>query len=85
VLLVKEETVLQGMIYGKIEIGKCYGVEMEVEETNVIRLSRHPFTLPIMIDQNEPNSVEYFSYLSSIVAMEKAAFTKIILFISTLD
>jgi len=28
-LLVKEETLLQGLIYGNIEIGKCYGMEMK--------------------------------------------------------
>jgi hypothetical protein len=28
--LTKEETVLQGMIDGLIEIGRCYGMEMNV-------------------------------------------------------
>jgi hypothetical protein len=32
VLLVKEETVLQGMIDKLIEIGRCYGMEMNVEK-----------------------------------------------------
>jgi hypothetical protein len=32
VLLVKEEMVLQGTIDGLIAIGKCYGMEMNVEE-----------------------------------------------------
>jgi hypothetical protein len=31
VLLVKEETVLQDMIDRVIEIGGCYGMEMDVE------------------------------------------------------
>ena len=34
VLLAKEEKVLQGMIDKLIEIGGCYGTEMNVEKTN---------------------------------------------------
>jgi hypothetical protein len=33
VLMAKEETVLQGMIDKLIEIGRCYGMEMNVEKT----------------------------------------------------
>jgi hypothetical protein len=32
VLLAKEETVLQGMLDRLTEIGRCYGVEMNVEK-----------------------------------------------------
>jgi len=73
VLLVKEETAQQGMIYGKVEIGKCYWVEMEVEKINEMSLSRHPFTVQIMIDQNEPNNVEYFIYFSNVMAIGKSS------------
>ena len=34
VLLAKEEKVLQDMIDKLIEIGRCYGMEMNVEKTN---------------------------------------------------
>ena len=40
VLMAKEETVLQGMIDKLIEIGSCYGMEMNVEKTKVMRISR---------------------------------------------
>ena len=33
VLMAKEETVLQGMIDKLIEIGRCYGMETNVEKT----------------------------------------------------
>ena len=36
VLMAKEETVLQGMIDKLIEIGRCYGMEMNVEKTKVM-------------------------------------------------
>ena len=37
VLLAKEEKVLQDMIDKLTEIGRCYGMEMDVEKTNVMR------------------------------------------------
>ena len=33
VLMAKEETVLQGMLDKVTEIGRCYGMEMNVEKT----------------------------------------------------
>jgi hypothetical protein len=38
ILLAKEEKVLQDMIDKLIEIGRCYGMEMNVEKTNVMRI-----------------------------------------------
>jgi hypothetical protein len=44
VLLAKEEKVLQKMIDKLIEIGGCYGMEMNVgKKTKVMRISRQPF------------------------------------------
>jgi hypothetical protein len=51
VLLATEERVLQDMIDKLIEIGKCYGMEMNVENTKVMRISRQPFPVRIMIDE----------------------------------
>ena len=51
VLLAKEEKVLQDMIDKLIEIGRCYGMELNVEKTKVMRISRQPFPVKIMIDQ----------------------------------
>jgi hypothetical protein len=42
VLLTKEETVLQGVIDRLIEIGRHYGMEMNVEKMKVMRISRQP-------------------------------------------
>lgn len=50
VLLAKEETVLQGMIDRVIEIARCYGMEMDVEESTVIRISRQTSSIQIMIN-----------------------------------
>ena len=46
------EHVLQDMIDKLIEIGGFYGVEMNVEKTNAMRISRQPFPVKSMIDQN---------------------------------
>jgi len=52
VLLAKEEKVLQDMINKLIEVGRYYGMEMNVEKTKVMRISRQPFPMKIMVDQN---------------------------------
>jgi hypothetical protein len=100
VLLAKEGKVLQDMNDKLIEIGGCYGMEIIVEKTKVMRISRHPFPVKIMIDQEQLENVGSFKYLGSIltndgrytceikckIAMAKAAFnTKWALFTSTMD
>jgi len=100
VLLAKEEKVLQDTIDKLIKIGGCYGMEMNVEKTKVMRVLRQPFPVNIMIDQKLLENVESFKYLGSIltndgrctceikcrIAMAKAAFNKKrALFTSTLD
>jgi len=42
VLMAKEERMLQGMINKLIQIGICYGMEMNVEKTKLMRISRQP-------------------------------------------
>jgi hypothetical protein len=66
VLLAKEKKVLQDMIDKLIEIGICYGMEMNVVKTKVMRISR-PFAVKIMIDQKQLENVESFKYLGSIL------------------
>jgi len=51
VILAKEEKVLQDMIDKLIEIGRCYGMEMNVGEKKVMRISRQLFPVKIMTDQ----------------------------------
>ena len=49
--MAKEEMVLEGMIDKLIEVGRCYGMEMNVEKTKVMRISRQPSPVTIMINQ----------------------------------
>jgi hypothetical protein len=53
VLLAKEEAVLQGLMERLTEIGRCYGMEMNVEKTKVMRISRQPSPIQIMEDQKQ--------------------------------
>jgi len=39
-LLANKEMVLQGMIDRLTETGRCYGMEMKVEKTKAVRISR---------------------------------------------
>jgi hypothetical protein len=90
VLMAKEETVLKGMIDKLIEIGRCYSVEMNVEKTKVMKISRQPSPVKIIMDRKQLENVECFKNLGSVltkdkgrtcriksrIAMAKAAFNK---------
>jgi putative lipoic acid-binding regulatory protein len=90
VLLAMELTVLQGMIDRLIEIVRRYAMEMYVKKIKVMRISRQPYPIQIMIDRKQLENVEYFNYLGSMItndarctremksriAMAKAAFNK---------
>ena len=39
------------MIDKLIEIGRCYGMDMNVAKTKVMKMSRQPFPVKIMIEQ----------------------------------
>jgi hypothetical protein len=58
--MAKEETVLQGMIDKLIENCRCYGMEMNVEKTKVMRISRQPSPVTITIDQKQLENVKCF-------------------------
>ena len=75
-------------------------MEINVEKTKVMRISRQPFPVKIMIDQKQLENVESFKYLGSLltnygrwtceikcrIALAKAAINKKRpLFTSTLD
>jgi hypothetical protein len=78
------------MIDKLIETGRCYGMEMNVEKTKVMRISRQPLPVKIILDQKQLENVESFKYLGSILindgrctcenkcrnAMAEAAFIK---------
>jgi hypothetical protein len=99
VLLAKEEKVLGGMIYRLIEIGRRYGMKMNVDKTKVMRISRQPSPIKIMIGQKQLENMEYFNYLGNMItsdarctreiksriAMAKAEFKKKTLCTSILD
>jgi hypothetical protein len=65
VLLAKEETVLQGMIDRLIEIRRCYEMEIDVDKTKVMRISREPSPVEITMNRKQLKNTEYFNYLSS--------------------
>ena len=51
--MAKEETVLHGMIDKLIETGRYYSMEMNVEKTKVMIISKQPSPVTIMIDQKQ--------------------------------
>ena len=81
---------LQGMLDKLIETGRYYGMEINVEKTKVMRISRQPSPITITIDQKRLENVKCFKYLGSMltedrrcaceiksrIAIAKAAFNK---------
>jgi hypothetical protein len=67
VLLAKEEIVLQEVNNKLTEIGRCYGMEMNVGKTKVMRTSRQPFPVKLMIDQKQLENVLSFKYFGSML------------------
>jgi hypothetical protein len=60
-LMAKEGTALQGMIGKLIEIGICYGMEMNVDKTKLLRYSRQPSPVTIKMGQKQLENVEDLS------------------------
>ena len=54
---------LQGKIAGLMGVQICYGMETNVEKTKVMRISRQPSPLLIMLDQQQLENVKYFNYM----------------------
>jgi len=54
------------MIDKLFEIERCYGMEMNVEKTKVMRISRQPYPVKIMKDLKQLENVESYKYLGSI-------------------
>jgi hypothetical protein len=54
VLLAREENVLKGMVDRLIEVGRRYGMEINVEKTKVMRISRQPLLL-LLIQARQPH------------------------------
>jgi hypothetical protein len=61
VLLAKEVAVLQDMIERLTEIGRYYGMEVNVEKRKEMRILRQPSPIQIMIDHTQPENVGYFN------------------------
>jgi hypothetical protein len=62
VLLAKKEVVLHGMTERLTEIGKCYGMVMNVEENKMMKISKQPSPIQIIIDKIKLENEEYLNY-----------------------
>jgi len=81
------------------EDGRHYEMEKNVEKTRIMGISAKPSAVQIRVDQKQPNNLEYFNYLISMITndarctreikscifMAKVAFNKKFLFTSKLD
>jgi hypothetical protein len=67
VLLAKKETVLQGITDTLTKIGRWYRMEMNMEKTKVMRISRQPSSVYTLIDHKQLKNVKYSNYLDSMI------------------
>jgi hypothetical protein len=58
VVLAQEEAVLRGVIERLIKIGRCFGMEMNVEKSKVLGISGKPSPIQIMTDKKQSENVE---------------------------
>jgi hypothetical protein len=75
-LLAREETILQSMIDNLIEVGRGYDMEINVEETKTMRISRQRTPLQIKIDNKLVEKVEEFNYLGSMITNDAKVYTR---------
>jgi hypothetical protein len=61
------------MIERITEIVKFYGMGRNVKNTKAMRISRQPSQIQIMIQQKQPENVEYFSFLDSMKTHARSA------------
>jgi hypothetical protein len=66
-LLAKEERVLQGMTDRLTEIGRHYGMEMNVKKNKAMRFSRQQYPIKIITVQKLLENVYYFNYWGSMI------------------
>jgi len=50
-----------------IEVGRRCGMEMNVENPKIMRISRQPSPVQFMIDLKQRENVEYFKYVCSLI------------------
>jgi hypothetical protein len=63
------------MIDRIFKIVRCFGMEVNVGKTKIMRIPMQPPRIQIMIDQKQPENVEYFRYLGSMVT-KNARYTR---------
>jgi len=61
-LVATDETEPQDMIKRLVAVRRRYVMEVNTDITKVMRISRQPSQIQIMIDQKQSKNVEYFNY-----------------------
>ena len=58
------------MIERIIGIGRCSGMEMNMEKPNVMRNSRQLSPIQIIVGKKQQGNVEYFNYVGSMITCD---------------
>ena len=66
---------LQEMTNRLIEVRRNYGMKINGKETDIMKVSRPSSRKQIIIDQKQPENVEYFNYFGILIT-NKATYTR---------
>jgi hypothetical protein len=69
-LVAKDETEPQVMINRLVAFRRRYVMEVNTDTAKVMRISRQPSQIQIMIDKKQPKNVEYFNSLGSLITSD---------------
>jgi hypothetical protein len=77
-LVAKDETEPQDIFNRLVAVRRRYVMEVNTVTAKVIRISRQPSQMQIMIDQKQPKNVEYFNHLGSLITSDATCTCEII-------
>jgi hypothetical protein len=66
-VLLSEEEAIQGMTDRPLDTGICYGMDMNVENTKVMAVSKQPSTVRSAINTTQLESVKYYNYWGCVI------------------
>ena len=64
-LIAKTQEQLQNMLNGLVDTGRKYGMEIDIDKSQVLRVCRSDESLQIKVNNSELKQADHFKYLGS--------------------
>ena len=69
-IITKTQEELQDMVNRLVDTGKKYGMEINIDKSQVMRVSRSNESLQIKVNNRELKEVDHFKYLGSVLTRD---------------